>query len=187
MHTLARAFKVAGGHWSTYIIWSKDRFTLGRSDYMRQFEIILYGWKEGGEHFWCGAKNEGTFGASQPQAQSASSNYETRGARRNVRSRTAVSAETCAGFFFGGAGSTLIASEKSGGPFKLRSFPEQKGTIRKQFGGHQYREAARGWKLPMRFHRNLLPQSGIMLYPTHCQVVLRDVCARPRGRRRGRS
>ena len=63
VHTLARAFKVAGGHWSTYIIWSKDRFTLGRSDYMRQFEIILYGWKEGGEHFWCGARNEGTFGA----------------------------------------------------------------------------------------------------------------------------
>jgi hypothetical protein len=59
VHTLARAFKAAGGHWSTYIVWSKDRFTFGRSDYQRQFEIILYGWKEGGEHFWCGARNEG--------------------------------------------------------------------------------------------------------------------------------
>jgi len=59
VHTLAQAFKTAGGHWSDYIIWSKDRFTLGRSDYQRQFELILYGWKEGGEHFWCGARDEG--------------------------------------------------------------------------------------------------------------------------------
>ena len=30
LHTLYSAFTRAGGHWSTFIIWSKDRFTLGR-------------------------------------------------------------------------------------------------------------------------------------------------------------
>jgi DNA modification methylase len=46
LHTLHCAFTDAGGHWSTFLIWAKDRFTLGHSDYQRQFEPILYGWKE---------------------------------------------------------------------------------------------------------------------------------------------
>ncbi len=59
LHTLHRAFTKAGGHWSTFIIWAKDRFTLGRSDYQRQYEPILYGWKKGAEHYWCGARDQG--------------------------------------------------------------------------------------------------------------------------------
>jgi hypothetical protein len=35
LHSLYQAFTSAGGHWSTFVIWSKDRFTLGRSDYQR--------------------------------------------------------------------------------------------------------------------------------------------------------
>ena len=46
LHTLQRAFRDAGGHWSTYVIWAKSTFTLGRADYQRQYEPILYGWKE---------------------------------------------------------------------------------------------------------------------------------------------
>ena len=43
LHTLYRAFTSAGGHWSTFVIWAKDRFTLGRSDMQRMYEPILYG------------------------------------------------------------------------------------------------------------------------------------------------
>src|SRR5207302_3454275 len=49
----------AGGHWSTFVIWAKHHFTLGRSDYQRQYEPMLYGWRQGGKHFWCGARNQG--------------------------------------------------------------------------------------------------------------------------------
>lgn len=59
LHCLHAAFRSAGGHWSTYIIWAKNTFTLGRSDYQRQYEPILYGWREGEKHFWCGARNQG--------------------------------------------------------------------------------------------------------------------------------
>ena len=59
LHTLQSAFLEAGGHWSTFIIWAKNTFTLGRSDYQRQYEPILYGWKEGGGHYWCGARDQG--------------------------------------------------------------------------------------------------------------------------------
>ena len=58
LHTLHSAFTRADGHWSTFLIWSKDQFTLGRSDYQRAYEPILYGWKRDGEHFWCGARNQ---------------------------------------------------------------------------------------------------------------------------------
>lgn len=57
--TLQDAFKSAKGHWSTFIIWAKNTFTLGRADYQRQYEPILYGWPEGAKRFWCGDRNQG--------------------------------------------------------------------------------------------------------------------------------
>jgi len=57
LHRLQAAFLEAGGHWSTWIVWAKNTFTLGRSDYQRQYEPILYGWREGTEHHWCGDRN----------------------------------------------------------------------------------------------------------------------------------
>ena len=59
LHTLQRAFEAAGGKWSTFVIWAKHTFTLGRADYQRQYEPILYGWKDGTDHFWCGARDQG--------------------------------------------------------------------------------------------------------------------------------
>jgi DNA modification methylase len=59
LHTLYKAFTDAGGHWSTFLIWVKDTFTLGRSNYHRLYEPVLFGWKEGGPHYFCGARNLG--------------------------------------------------------------------------------------------------------------------------------
>ena len=59
LDTLQRAFRAAGGKWSTFVIWAKNTFTLGRADYQRQYEPILYGWKEGSDHYWCGARDQG--------------------------------------------------------------------------------------------------------------------------------
>ena len=59
LHTLQKAFIDAGGHWSTFLIWAKDIFTLGRSDYQRQYEPMLYGWREGTKHHWNGGRSQG--------------------------------------------------------------------------------------------------------------------------------
>jgi ParB-like chromosome segregation protein Spo0J len=59
LDTLQSAFRAAGGKWSTFVIWAKNTFTLGRADYQRQYEPILYGWKDGAEHYWCGARDQG--------------------------------------------------------------------------------------------------------------------------------
>lgn len=59
MHRLCTAFREAGGWWSTFVIWATHHFTLGRSDYQSQYEPILYGWRQGGKHCWCGDRTQG--------------------------------------------------------------------------------------------------------------------------------
>lgn len=59
LHTLQRAFADCGGHFSTFIIWVKNQFTIGRANYQRQYEPILYGWFEGSSHYWSGVRNLG--------------------------------------------------------------------------------------------------------------------------------
>lgn len=55
---MQKVFEEAGGRWSTFIIWAKNHFTLGRSDYQRQYETILYGWKNGNKREWHGGRNQ---------------------------------------------------------------------------------------------------------------------------------
>lgn len=50
--TIMSVFEELQGHWSSTIIWNKKNFVLGHQDYQRQFEPILYGWKEGNPHYF---------------------------------------------------------------------------------------------------------------------------------------
>jgi DNA modification methylase len=114
LHTLQKAFTESGGHWSTFVIWAKDRFTLGRADYQRQYEPILYGWKEGTDHFWCGARDQGdVWFVNKPQANVLHPTQKPvelaeRAIRNSSKSRDTILD------VFGGSGSTLIACEKAG-------------------------------------------------------------------------
>lgn len=42
------SLREGGFHWSSTIIWAKDRFVLSRKDYHTQYEPLWYGWKEDG-------------------------------------------------------------------------------------------------------------------------------------------
>ncbi len=114
LHTLQKSFVEAGGHWSTFIIWAKNRFTLGRSDYQRQYEPILYGWKEGTDHFWCGARDQGdVWFIDRPHKNDLHPTMKPvalveRAVRNSSKSRDIVLDP------FGGSGTTLIACEKAG-------------------------------------------------------------------------
>ena len=48
LDVLQSAFRAAGGQWSTFIIWAKNTFTLGRADYQRQYRTdplrLARGW-----------------------------------------------------------------------------------------------------------------------------------------------
>jgi len=119
LDTLQRAFKDAGGKWSTFIIWAKNTFTLGRADYQRQYEPILYGWKDGGEHYWCGARDQGdVWFIDKPRVNDLHPTMKPielveRAIRNSSKSRDIVLD------LFGGSGTTLIAAERSGRSARL--------------------------------------------------------------------
>jgi DNA modification methylase len=114
LHTLQKAFREAGGHWSTFVIWAKSTFTMGRSDYQRQYEPILYGWKDGTQHFWCGARDQGdVWFIKKPQVNDLHPTMKPvelveRAVRNSSKDRDTVLDP------FGGSGTTLIACEKTG-------------------------------------------------------------------------
>ena len=119
LHTLQRAFRQAGGHWSTFVIWAKNTFTLGRADYQRQYEPILYGWKEGSDHYWCGARDQGdVWFINKPARNDLHPTMKPvalveRAIRNSSKSRDTVLDP------FGGSGTTLVACEKTGRQARL--------------------------------------------------------------------
>ena len=42
------------------LVWVKNQFVIGRSDYHFRHEPILYGWKPGAKHHWCGDRKQST-------------------------------------------------------------------------------------------------------------------------------
>ncbi len=114
LHTLFRAFTEAGGHWSTFIIWAKNNFTLGRSDYQRQYEPILYGWPDGTPHHWCGDRDQGdVWFVDKPAVNDM---HPTMKPVELVEKAIRNSSRGGGLVFdpFGGSGSTLIACETTG-------------------------------------------------------------------------
>lgn len=113
LHTLQKSFIEAGGKWSTFIIWAKNHFTLGRADYQRQYEPILYGWKQSNDHYWCGDRNQGdVWYYNKPNKSDLHPTMKpVELCKRAVlnSSKTDDIVLDC----FGGSGSTLIACEQT--------------------------------------------------------------------------
>ena len=114
LDTLQATFRAAGGHWSTFIIWAKNTFTMGRADYQRQYEPILYGWPEGVKRHWCGDRDQGDVWQIKKPARNdlhptmKPVELVERAIRNSSRPGQRVLDP------FGGSGTTLIAAEKSG-------------------------------------------------------------------------
>jgi DNA modification methylase len=119
LHTLQKAWLDAGGKWSTFVIWAKNTFTLGRADYQRQYEPILYGWKQGTDHFWCGDRDQAdVWFYNKPRVNDLHPTMKPvelveRAIRNSSKSRDVVLD------LFGGSGTTLIACEKTGRQARL--------------------------------------------------------------------
>ena len=146
LDTLQSAFRAAGGKWSTFIIWAKNTFTLGRSDYQRQYEPILYGWPEGATRHWCGDRDQGdVWHFNKPRVNDLHPTMKPvelveRAIRNSSRPGDVVLDP------FGGSGTTLIAAEKSGRQVRLIELdPKYVDTIVRRWqeyaGGQAVREA----------------------------------------------
>ncbi|MCC6717650.1 MAG: site-specific DNA-methyltransferase [Acetobacteraceae bacterium] len=111
--TLHRAWQEAGGKWSSTIIWAKNTFALGRADYHQQFEAMLYGWKAGNQHYWCGARDQGNvWNFDKPARNDLHPTMKPvalveRAVRNSSKHRDIVIDP------FGGSGTTMIAAERT--------------------------------------------------------------------------
>lgn len=114
MYNLTRAFEKGGGYVSTYIIWAKNHYTLGWSDYHKQYEPILYGWKKGGDHYWCGARDQSDiWHINRPHLQNLHPTMKPvalveRAIKNSSKNKDIILDP------FGGSGTTLIAAENVG-------------------------------------------------------------------------
>lgn len=121
------AWERAGGKWSTFIIWVKKNFTMGRSDYQRQSEPILYGkavkpakgepilygWPKDGEKEWYGGRAEGdVWFFDRPSSNPIHPTMKPVELVMRAVTNSSKVGDTVLDPF-GGGGSTLIACEKS--------------------------------------------------------------------------
>ena len=144
LDALQAAFRAAGGKWSTFIIWAKHTFTLGRSDYQRQYEPILYGWPEGAERHWCGDRNQSdVWNIKKPHKNDLHPTMKpvelVERAMRNSSLPGDVVLDP-----FGGSGTTLIAAEKSGRQARLIELdPKYVDVIVRRWQGYAGAQASR--------------------------------------------
>ena len=144
LDTLQSAFRAAGGHWSTFIIWAKNTFTMGRADYQRQYEPILYGWREGSRRHWCGDRDQGdVWQIKKPVKNDLHPTMKpVELVERAIRnsSRPGDTVLDC----FAGSGTTLIAAEKSGRGARLMELdPKYVDTIVRRWEDHSGKKATR--------------------------------------------
>lgn len=98
---------------SAIIIWVKNHFTAGYSDYRRQYEAILYGHKKGSNYYWCDKRDQSdTWFHDRPTNNNLHPTMKpvplVAHAINNSSGQGGVVLDP-----FGGSGSTLIACEQT--------------------------------------------------------------------------
>ncbi len=112
--TVSRVLEELSGHWSTTIIWAKDRFVLGRADYQRQYEPVWYGWREGSKHEWCGDRDQGdVWTIARPAESGLHPTMKPVELVQRAIENSSRADGTVLDLFLG-SGTTLIAAERTG-------------------------------------------------------------------------
>lgn len=106
------AFIEAGFKLAECLVWVKNSLVLGRQDYHWRHEPILYGWKEGGSHYFIDDRTQDTvWEYNKPKANDLHPTMKPlelvgRAIKNSSRKGDVVLD------LFGGSGSTLIAAEQ---------------------------------------------------------------------------
>ena len=112
--TVARILVEVGAHWSDTLIWVKDRFTLGRADYQRQYEPLWYGWREGTAHHWCGDRDQGdVLTIPRPSVSDLHPTTKPLALIERTIENSSRAGDLVLDLFLG-SGSSLIAAERTG-------------------------------------------------------------------------
>ena len=106
------AFKNAGFKLAECLIWVKNSLVLGRQDYHWRHEPILYGWKEGGAHYFVDDRTQDTnWEYNKPKANNLHPTMKPLELVGKAIKNSSRKGELILDLF-GGSGSSLIASEQ---------------------------------------------------------------------------
>jgi DNA modification methylase len=112
--TVSKVLADAGAHWSDTIIWEKDRFVLGRSDYQRAYEPIWYGWREGVKRHFAGGRDQGdVWRIERPSESPLHPTMKPLPLVERAIENSSRPGDVVLDLFLG-SGSTLIAAERTG-------------------------------------------------------------------------
>jgi DNA modification methylase len=111
---LSRVLAEGGGHWSDTLIWAKGAFTLGRAPYQRAYEPIWFGWREGAPHYWCGVRDQSdVWEIPKPDVSPLHPTQKPLALLERAIEHSSRPGDLVLDIF-AGAGSTLIAAERTG-------------------------------------------------------------------------
>ena len=97
-----------------YLLWVKDRFTLGRSDYQQRHEPCWYGWKEGAAHYFIDDRKQSTvLEFDKPSKNSIHPTMKSVELWELLVNNSSRKGENVLDSF-GGSGTTIVACEKTG-------------------------------------------------------------------------
>lgn len=102
----------SGWNFRHEILWIKNRFILGRSDYHYQHEPCLYGWKEKGTHEWFGGRDKSSILQFDVSKNDLHPTMKPIGLLEQLISNSSRIGGKVIDTFLG-SGSTLIACEKT--------------------------------------------------------------------------
>ncbi len=115
--TVAESLVACGFDIRAQIVWSKNRFALGRGDYHWQHEPCWYGVKKGGKSHWQGARDQSTLWSIAPAGdEDAATPHGTQKPVEVMRRPIINNSESGDLVYepFCGSGTTLIAAETVG-------------------------------------------------------------------------
>jgi len=113
--SVMNAMEATGFHWSSTIIWAKDRLVLSRKDYHTQYEPIWYGWLDG-EKRLCPLEDRQQSDHWEFERPAKSKEHPTM--KPIALAARAINNSSHTGDpvldLFGGSGTTLLAAEQTG-------------------------------------------------------------------------
>lgn len=122
--------------WRHTLVWVKDSFVLGRSDYHYRYEPIFYGWKPGAAHFFVDDRTQDTvFEVPRPKANPDHPTMKpVELVQRQIENSSRV--DDVVVDPFGGSGSTLIACAQAQRRARLIELdPKYADVIRRRWTG----------------------------------------------------
>lgn len=131
---------------STKLVWIKNNLGWGFADYRTKTEVILYGFKEGGKHYWCGDRDQSNVWEFSKDTDYKHPTQKPIELVAKAINNSSKNGESIVDLFLG-SGSTLIACEQTDRIcYGMELDPKYVDVIRKRYWKFTHDGNEEGWE-----------------------------------------